>query len=243
MGKRFIDTGLFDDSWFMDLSKDCKIMWLYLITKCDHAGIIDLNEKLCKIQTGITDVSQTIKLLGNRCHSVKEQYYFIPKFIFYQYPNFPNSLAKAQLSAIDRLNQFNLLSDDNSINYDLINNSCQTVTQLLPNSVSISKGLSNGKGKVSPEEFYKSELELSGNDPMYKKYIDFLFGTNDIGYKFEGILSIEKQIKYIEFQKLLEKSQIKGQSIRDLSFSFENGRYYKGKTSLYFSLNDWLNKR
>ncbi|MEX0598752.1 MAG: hypothetical protein WD512_19870, partial [Candidatus Paceibacterota bacterium] len=72
MSKRFIDSGIFDDDWFMDLSKDAKLLWLYFITKCDHAGIIKLNVKLCKVQTDIKDLPDIIKQLGNRLVTVNE---------------------------------------------------------------------------------------------------------------------------------------------------------------------------
>ena len=61
MSKRFIDTGLFDDPWFMDLSKEAKILWMYFITKCDHAGLLHLNNKLCIVQTGTKDLDKIIK--------------------------------------------------------------------------------------------------------------------------------------------------------------------------------------
>ena len=91
MAKRFIDTGLFDDQWFMNLSKDAKLLWIYLITKCDHAGIIEINERLIEFQTGIKSFKTTGAELGSRLYFVRESYYFIPKYIDFQYPNFPNS--------------------------------------------------------------------------------------------------------------------------------------------------------
>ena len=103
MSKRFIDSGIFDDDWFMDLSKDAKLLWVYFITKCDHAGIIKLNEKLCRVQTDIKDLSDVIKQLGNRLVTVSEHLYFIPKFIEFQYPGFPNSKVRQQQSAVDIL--------------------------------------------------------------------------------------------------------------------------------------------
>ena len=72
MAKRFIDTGLFDDDWFMELTKDAKILWLFLLTKCDHAGILKLNPKLCQLQTGIKDLDEILKQLGNRIVTVSE---------------------------------------------------------------------------------------------------------------------------------------------------------------------------
>lgn len=123
MSKRFIDTGLFDDDWFMDLSKDAKLLWVYYITKCDHAGIIKLNEKLCKVQTDIKDLEGVIKQLGNRLVTVSEHLYFIPKFIEFQYPGFPNSKVRQQQSAVDIL-----------IKYGLFDKESLTLTKQLNNS-------------------------------------------------------------------------------------------------------------
>ena len=113
MSKRFIDTGLFDDDWFMDLSKDAKLLWVYFITKCDHAGMLKLNIKLCKVQTDIKDLNEIIKQLGNRLVTVNEHLYFIPKYIEFQYPNFPNSKVRQQASAIDILVKHGLFDREN----------------------------------------------------------------------------------------------------------------------------------
>ena len=108
MAKRFINTNLFDDPWFMDLSLSGKIFWVYCITKCNHAGILELNPKLAQFQTGIKNIRTVIEELGNRIERVREQYYFIRKFIFYQYPNFPQSTVRQQASAIKILTDFEL---------------------------------------------------------------------------------------------------------------------------------------
>jgi hypothetical protein len=112
MSKRFIDTGLFDDDWFMDLSKDAKLLWVYFITKCDHAGILKLNEKLCKVQTDIKDLNLIIKQLGNRLVTVSEHLFFIPKYIDFQYPGFPNSKVRQQQSAVDILVKYGLFDKE-----------------------------------------------------------------------------------------------------------------------------------
>lgn len=112
MAKRFIDTGLFDDEWFMDLSKDGKLLWVYLITKCNHAGMIKINEKLCKVQTGIEDLGNSLKELSNRLVTVKESWVFIPKYIDFQYPGFPNSKVKQQQSAVEILASFGLFDGE-----------------------------------------------------------------------------------------------------------------------------------
>jgi len=122
MAKRFIDTGLFDDDWFMDLSKDAKLLWVYFITKCDHAGMLKLNVILCKVQTDVKDLNDVIKQLGNRLVTVSEHLYFIPKFIEFQYPGFPNSKVRQQSSAVDILVKYGLFDKENlTLNKELTN--------------------------------------------------------------------------------------------------------------------------
>lgn len=140
MSKRFIDTGIFDDNWFMDLSKDAKLLWVYFITKCDHAGIIHLNPKLCQLQTGIKELETVRQQLGNRIITVKEQLYFIPKFVEFQYPGFPDCKFQMAKSAINILEKYGLIID-----------SQLTVMQELPNSYGNGNGISIGNGKENKE--------------------------------------------------------------------------------------------
>lgn len=168
MSKRFIDTGLFDDDWFMGLSKDGKILWMYFITKCDHAGILKLNVKLCKVQTEVKDLNESIKELANRLVTVSEQLYFIPKFIEFQYPGFPNSRVRAQQSAIEILSKYNLLDKENL-----------TVKEQLPNCYEHEHEHEHGsesdngygdRSKIPPKiEWVKKYCEdrHNGIDPQY----------------------------------------------------------------------------
>lgn len=169
MAKRFIDTDLFDDPWFMDLSKDGKIFWIYLLTKCDHAGVIDLNKKLAQFQTDINCLDTVIEELGNRLVTVREQLYFIPKFLEFQYPGFPGSKAKAQISALEILRK-------NKIDF----NSYLTVPEGLPNPYG------NGKGKING---ISSQGGLGGID--FKKFIDV---WNDIT-EFPKLVTISDERK------------------------------------------------
>lgn len=122
MAKRFIDTDLFDDSWFMELSLSAKVFWMYCITKCDHAGILELNIRLAQFQTGIKSIETVIKELDNRLVSVNDKYYFIPKYIEFQYPGFPNSKVRQQASAVEILKRFNLFDETlQTVSKELIN--------------------------------------------------------------------------------------------------------------------------
>jgi len=181
MAKRFIDTGLFDDTWFMELSKDAKIFWIYCFTKCDHAGIIELNERLFKFQTGLNSLQTVIEQLGNRLVRVNERYFFIPKFIDFQYPNFPNSNVKAQKSAIERLQKFNI--DINNI---------YTVIKPLDKCYEYEYG----NGYDNENEIYKKFKHLKLTNKEFNKLQEKGFTKDQIDEILLKIQNYKKNSKY-----------------------------------------------
>jgi len=44
MAKRFIDTNYFNDPFVLSLKPDDKLLYIYLWTICDHAGIFEIND-------------------------------------------------------------------------------------------------------------------------------------------------------------------------------------------------------
>lgn len=126
MAKRFLDTNLFNDEWVCSLSRDAKLFFIYYVVMCDHAGVLRLNKKLCEFQTGLKSIDTLTKELGNSLVTVREGLYFMPKFIKFQYPNFPKSKVKQQNSAIKILQELGL--------WDAEANSYLTVSKELGNS-------------------------------------------------------------------------------------------------------------
>lgn len=159
MSKRFIDTEIFSDPWFMDLSVNAKLFYIYLITNCNHAGIIEINWKLAELQTGIKQLAKSyvtlIKEYNNKLIKLRDRYYFIPKFIEFQYPGFPKSNVRQQESAIKILCEFDLFDTENlRLNKELANS-------YEDDSVSEDgNGSGNGSGKTeiilpwTEDEFY-----------------------------------------------------------------------------------------
>jgi hypothetical protein len=128
MAKRFIDTRMFEDEWVCSLSKDAKLFFIYYITTCDHAGILKLNRSLCEFQTKLKTFDTVIQELGNSLVTLKENVFFMPKFIKFQYPNFPQSNVKQQDGALkilfsygittEKLNSYLSLSKEFNNSYD-----------------------------------------------------------------------------------------------------------------------------
>jgi len=88
--------------------------------------------------------------------------------------------------------------------------------------------------------FYDSEIENTENT-LYKSFVKFLFGENEIGKKLSGVLKIENQITVEQFEKLVKLAAEKEKSVRSVILEIENGQYYKNKKSFYLTVNKWLN--
>jgi hypothetical protein len=160
MSKRFIDTDIFKDEWFMDLSVPGKLLWIYIITNCDHAGIVKFNQKLIQFQTGIKELPRVTKELSKRLVTVSEDLYFIPKFLDFQYPGFPNSKAPQQNGAVKILERYGLFKNGSLT----VSNSSVTVSDSLrelPNSIGDVKGEEDGN-EIFPEEIEK----------VFKKFLE-----------------------------------------------------------------------
>lgn len=85
MAKRFTDTGKWEDPWFTDLPSEHKLLWIYILDKCDQAGIWKVNKRLAEFCLGITlDLDAFLIAAGERI-SVHRDRWLINKFITFQY--------------------------------------------------------------------------------------------------------------------------------------------------------------
>ena len=120
MAKRFIDTKIWDKAWFRRLTPKNKLFWIYLLTKCDHAGIWDADWEAAEFLIGewvnydelppeITDKMEYIK---------GDDQYFIPKFVEFQY-GVLKANSKPHLSVIKRLTDKDLMKGIESVSITL----------------------------------------------------------------------------------------------------------------------------
>jgi uncharacterized phage protein (TIGR02220 family) len=87
MPKRFTASEKWDDPFFTDLSKDYKLVWIYILDKCSNAGIYDVNIKNLNFSTETTLSAQDIlTTFGERILVLNSgKKWFIPKFVVFQY--------------------------------------------------------------------------------------------------------------------------------------------------------------
>lgn len=241
MAKRFIDTSLFSDEWFMELTKEGKLVWIYIITNCDHAGLFKVNKKLMEFQLGFKCYPTVTEQLGNRIVTVTEQLLFVPKFVKYQYPNFPHSKAKAQASAIKLLTAAGL--------FEPSTNSWLTVSQELGNSYN--KGNDYGNGKSYGNGLENPEIKkVEKSTSLVDGFKDFDFGEFEnhrevslrlakmIDESCPRVQKLEKPFTCYEICKIVSKHD--PSAIKQIITSMENWKdLHKKHTSAYLTFTTW----
>ncbi|MFA6067555.1 MAG: hypothetical protein WC810_03140 [Janthinobacterium sp.] len=87
MAKRFTDSRKWDDGWFLDISQQYKLLWIYVLDKCDQAGIYKISPKLeeCCLGFSVNFDDAILKAFGNRFIRIGTDKIFIPGFIEFQY--------------------------------------------------------------------------------------------------------------------------------------------------------------
>ena len=103
MAKRFIDTKIWDKAWFRKLTPKNKLIWIYLLTRCDHAGIWDADWEAAEFYIGEwVDYSELPKMITDKMDYIEgDDQYFIPSFVDFQYGQLREN-SKPHLSVIDK---------------------------------------------------------------------------------------------------------------------------------------------
>ena len=73
MAKRFIDTKIWDKQWFRKLTARKKLLWLYIITKCDHAGIWDADFEAASFFIGETVSKKDLDFMIDKVVCIKSK--------------------------------------------------------------------------------------------------------------------------------------------------------------------------
>jgi len=88
--KRFTETTKWDDPWFLDLSPEAKLLWLYLCDKCDNSGVVDLHERKACFELGLDHID-CIDELRTRLSYLDNGKIHIESFISFQYGELKDS--------------------------------------------------------------------------------------------------------------------------------------------------------
>lgn len=108
MAKRFTDTAIWDKAWFTDLPIEMKSVWRFLVDRCDHAGVWEINKKAFGFYIGVeVSIESILEAFGDRVRLVGTDKLFIPGFISFQYGEL-NPENRVHFSVISRLEKLGL---------------------------------------------------------------------------------------------------------------------------------------
>jgi hypothetical protein len=109
MAKRFIDTELINEDWYLDLPSEIKLFWIYALCKCDHAGFLKANLRAFNaLHSTAIDADTILKEINaekERIRVIDERLWWITDFCKFQYGENLNPNNRAHLSVLKRLSQ------------------------------------------------------------------------------------------------------------------------------------------
>ena len=175
MAKRFIDTNLFLDPWFRRLKPNNKCLWIYILCSCDHAGIWKADLELAEFSVGGKINLAELNNGKERILRIKEDEYFIPDFISFQYGEL-NDNVKTHQSVINILTQKNLIKNNKLVTVsEQLDNPLLRVQDIYidkdkDNNINNTSNTSSEKKKKFGDFIYLTERE-------YQKLVE-LYGTD-----------------------------------------------------------------
>ena len=115
MAKRFIDTSLFRKGFVRGLEAPYKLLWLYILSECDHAGLWDVEIEIAELRLGVKFGKDPLSVFSEKVVSIDGgSKWFIPSFIEFQYGDL-NPENRAHNSVISLLRKHSLLTEENEI--------------------------------------------------------------------------------------------------------------------------------
>ena len=141
MAKRLTDTEKWRDPWFYDLSPTDKLLWIYLLDTCDHAGI--WKGSWSAVRAHIGSEKPNMAAFEGRLIPISKDKYFIPKYLSFQYGRewHKSSKVKAVKSARIILESLGLTRKAIELTNPMV-----TLSKELPNHYDNGNGYGNGDG-------------------------------------------------------------------------------------------------
>jgi hypothetical protein len=107
MAKRFTSTDIWQEDWFLELSKEYMLAWFYIKDNCNHAGIWRPNKKQLEFITNSKiDLNEFLSLLNNEKERVvvlEDGKWYLTDFISFQYGNILNENNRVHASIVKEL--------------------------------------------------------------------------------------------------------------------------------------------
>lgn len=113
MAKRFTDSTKWSKPFIRSMKAPYKLLWLYILDECDHAGIWQVDFEVAQVKIGERlNLETALEQLKGKIYPFADgEKWFIPDFIDFQY-GVLNPENRAHNSVIQLLNKYNLLLEN-----------------------------------------------------------------------------------------------------------------------------------
>ena len=173
MKTRIVHTKVWKDEWFVNLSKDAKFLWLYLLTndKINISGIYELTEREIHFDLG-TDISQKVKDELKPKANFYKNWVFIPNVEKYNsYKNAPTNQKAFTKEINDIPNEIiQMILSDTSINTS--NDTSIYTHHILLEIINKKSEIINNKLEIRNKESEIEEVSEMTQEEMKKELED-----------------------------------------------------------------------
>ena len=184
MAKRFITTDLWEKPNWRKLPVRLKVVWFYLISKCNHAGIWECDIDLLSFQIGEDyTLDEIMEAFGSQIVELGDNKFFLSKYISFQY-GVLNPSVRVHQSVIKLLKKYN-------IQYEY--------SELSVKDKDIDKVKDvDTKKKEFAKRVEKEVLNMKLDPALIKEFIEYWTEHNDNGhvlrYQQQSIFNVRKRI-------------------------------------------------
>ena len=185
MAKRFMDNSIFEKQWFRELPVRLKIVWFYLINKCDHAGILnDLDVGLLSYQIGDNyTIDEILEAFNDNIEQIGDNKFYLTKFCKFQYGEL-NPNVKVHKSVIKLLDKHNIELDN-------------PLVSVKDKDKDKAKDI-NTKKEEFAKRVEKEVFDMQIDPAMIKEFIEYWTEHNDGGrvlrYEQQSIFNVRKRM-------------------------------------------------
>jgi hypothetical protein len=108
MPKRFTDTDKWKKPFIRSLDGPYKLLWMYIVDDCDHAGIWQVDFEVARIRIGeAVEYETALSIFKEKVFVIEKFKWFIPDFIFFQYGELSEK-NRLHVSVLNILNKYQL---------------------------------------------------------------------------------------------------------------------------------------
>lgn len=103
MAKRFTDTEIWSEDWFLDMPNEYKLLWNFALAKANHAGVWRPNKVLFSSFCGQVDLKKAVEIFNSdkiRVIVLESGNWFFPSFFSFQYGSTINENSKVHESIL-----------------------------------------------------------------------------------------------------------------------------------------------